>query len=218
MTPLNDMHDLPIYGTERRVRCKNLRGPWQEIELQVSAMREIDHPAFWEMVDQAIAGFKKITDKKEQHPEDVMPWKVLGEKWHYASKGFPLGRKREWPASLLEKLHRLLEKTAPGGDFVWTNQQVVHLIVPGQKEPWATLHTKRAQALELSITGPHGQFTLGRIARLGSSRSLSAGSLDTFKFTFRDLEGFQNSDPEHGDLEAFLREHLARVTPSVVPV
>ena len=217
MTPLNDMHDLPIYGTDPRVRCKNLRGPWQEIELQVSTMREIDHPAFWEMLDQAIAGFKKITDKKEQHPEDVMPWKVLGEKWHYASKGFPLGKKREWPASLLEKLHRLLEKVAPEGDFIWTNQQVVHLVVPGQKEPWATLHTKRSQALELSISGPHGQFTLGRIARLGNSRSLSAGSLDTFKFAFRDLKGFQNSDPEHGDLEAFLKEHLARIAPSVVP-
>ena len=37
MTPLNDLHDLPIYGTDRRVRCKNLRGPWQEIELKVYA-------------------------------------------------------------------------------------------------------------------------------------------------------------------------------------
>ena len=70
MTPLNDMHDLPIYGTDQRVRCKNLRGPWQEVELQVFAMREIDHPEFWEMLDQAIAGFKKITEKQEQHPED----------------------------------------------------------------------------------------------------------------------------------------------------
>ena len=218
MTPLNDMHDLPIYGTDQRVRCKNLRGPWQEVELQVFAMREIDHPEFWEMLDQAIAGFKKITEKKEQHPEDVMPWKILGEKWHYASKGFPLGRQREWPVTLLEKLHRLLEKTAPEGNFVWTNQQVVHLFVPGQKEPWATLHTKRSQALELSITGPTGQFTLGRIARLGNSRRLSAGSVDTFKFGFSNLEGLQNSDPEHGDLGAFLEEHRARIAPPIVAV
>ncbi|NIP84186.1 MAG: hypothetical protein GTO03_00930, partial [Planctomycetales bacterium] len=35
MTPLNDLHELPVYGTDRRVRCKNLRGPWQEVELKV---------------------------------------------------------------------------------------------------------------------------------------------------------------------------------------
>ena len=218
MTPLNDMHDLPIYGTDQRVRCKNLRGPWQEVELQVFSMREIDHPEFWEMLDQAIAGFKKIADKKEQHPEDVMPWKVLGEKWHFSSKGFPLGRKRDWPPMLLEQLHQLLEKTAPEGNFIWNNQQVVHLFVPGQKEPWATLHTKRPQALELSIIGPSGQFTLGRIARLGNSRRLSAGSLDTFKFSFSNGEGLQKTDPEHGDLATFLKEHLAQITPTTTAV
>ena len=218
MTPLNDMHDLPIYGTDQRVRCKNLRGPWQEVELQVFSMREIDHPEFWEMLDRAIAGFKKIADKKEQHPEDVMPWKVLGEKWHFSSKGFPLGRKRDWPPMLLEQLHQLLEKTAPEGNFIWNNQQVVHLFVPGQKEPWATLHTKRPQALELSIIGPSGQFTLGRIARLGNSRQLSAGSLDTFKFRFSNGEGLQKTDPEHGDLVTFLKEHLAQITPTTTAV
>ena len=133
-------------------------------------------------------------------------------------KRLSLGRQREWPVTLLEKLHRLLEKTSPEGNFVWTNQQVVHLFVPGQKEPWATLHTKRSQALELSITGPTGQFTLGRIARLGNSRRLSAGSVDTFKFRFSNLEGLQNSDPEHGDLGAFLEEHRARITPPIVAV
>ena len=90
--------------------------------------------------------------------------------------------------------------------------------MPGQKEPWATLHTKRSQALELSITGPTGQFTLGRIARLGNSRRLSAGSVDTFKFGFSNLEGLQNSDPEHGDLGAFLEEHRARIAPPIVAV
>ena len=47
MTPLNEMHDLPVYGTDRRVKCRNLRGPWQEIELRVHRLDEIDHPHFW---------------------------------------------------------------------------------------------------------------------------------------------------------------------------
>ena len=218
MTPLNDMQDLPIYGTDQRVRCKNLRGPWQEVELQVHSMREIEHPAFWKMLDDAIVGFKKITDKKEERPEDVMPWKVMGEKWHFSSKGFPLGRKREWSPSLLERLHGMLEETAGGGHFAWNNQQVVHLFVPEQKEPWATLHTKKPQALELSLTGPSGQFTLGRVARLANRRRLTAGSRDTFKFQFTDLSGLKNADPEHGDLATFLKEHRAGITATATAV
>ena len=45
--PLNEMPDLPIYGNEPRVKCKNLRGPWQEVQLAVHAWDEIDTPAFW---------------------------------------------------------------------------------------------------------------------------------------------------------------------------
>ena len=81
-----------------------------------------------------------------------------------------------------------------------------------------TLHTKRPQSLELSITGPSGQFTLGRIARLGNSRRMSAGALDTFRFRFSDLEGLKNSDPEHGDLGTFLKEHLTRITQNTIVV
>ena len=218
MTPLNDMHELPIYGTDRRVRCKNLRGPWQEVELQVHSMREIEHPAFWKMLDDAIVGFKKITGKKEERPEDLMPWKVMGEKWHFSSKGFPLGRKREWAPSLLERLHGMLEETASDGNFVWNNQQVVHLFVPGQKEPWATLYTKKPQALELSLTGPSGQFTLGRVARLANRRRMTAGARDTFKFQFTNLDGLRNADPEHGDFSAFLKEHLAGIVPAAATI
>jgi excinuclease ABC subunit A len=209
MTPLNDMHDLPVYGTDRRVKCRNLRGPWQEIELRVHALDEIDHPGFWKMLDQAISGFKKITEKKQFHPEDVMPWKVLGQKWHFARKGFPLGRSPAWPAEILEEIHQLLEEVAPQGQFLWNNQQVVHVFVPAQKESWATLYTKKPAALELWLSGPSGQFTLGRIAQLGSERELVSGNLDTLKLRFATRESLQHTDPEHGDLVTFFREHLA---------
>ncbi len=147
-----------------------------------------------------------------------MPWKVMGEKWHFSAKGFPLGRKREWSPSLLERLHGMLKETAGDGHFAWNNQQVVHLFVPEQKEPWATLHTKKPQALELSLTGPSGQFTLGRVARLANRRRLTAGARDTFKFQFTDLSGLKNADPEHGDLATFLKEHRAGITATATAV
>ena len=46
LKPLNDMPELPLYGREPRVRCKNLRGPWQEVELRVHDYDEIDRPEF----------------------------------------------------------------------------------------------------------------------------------------------------------------------------
>ena len=34
LKPLNDLDDLPVYGNEPRVKCKNLRGPWQEVQIR----------------------------------------------------------------------------------------------------------------------------------------------------------------------------------------
>ncbi len=36
LKPLNDMPELPLYGTEPRVKVRSLRGPWQEIEIRVT--------------------------------------------------------------------------------------------------------------------------------------------------------------------------------------
>ena len=41
-----DVPELPLYGTQPRVRCKNLRGPWQEVELRVYSYEEIDRKQF----------------------------------------------------------------------------------------------------------------------------------------------------------------------------
>ncbi|HEX7448446.1 MAG TPA: excinuclease ABC subunit UvrA, partial [Pirellulales bacterium] len=76
LKPLNEMHHLPVYGSEPRVKCKQLRGPWQEVQLAVYAYEEIDRPAFWQFVERAVAGFRAFTERVEQQPEDVMPWKV----------------------------------------------------------------------------------------------------------------------------------------------
>ena len=62
LKPLNDLPDLPLYGTEPRVRCRNLRSPWQEIELRVHSYDEIDRKEFWQFVDEAVAGFIAFGD------------------------------------------------------------------------------------------------------------------------------------------------------------
>jgi excinuclease ABC subunit A len=86
LKPLNEMPDLPLYGREPRTKCRNLRGPWQEVELRVHGYDEIDRPEFWEFVDAAVAGFGRFTEQVIRKPEDLMPWKALGRKWHFIDR------------------------------------------------------------------------------------------------------------------------------------
>ncbi len=206
LKPLNEMHDLPVYGNQPRIKCRQLRGPWQEVQLQVHAYEEIDRPEFWQFIEKAVGGFQKFTTRKKQSPEDVMPWKVLGRKWHFARKGFSPGKTIRWETETLEELCEMLSEAAPGGQFLWNSQQVVHLCAKGQREPWATLHTKRWSTLELQLTGPKGHFALGRIADLGHGREFVAShpDKDVIKFSFLSCE-----DLHRGDLSQFLREHVA---------
>ena len=203
LKPLNELPDLPVYGHEPRVKCKNLRGPWQEIQLQVHALDEIDRPGFWKFVEKAVEGFEKFSTRVRQNPEDVMPWKVLGQKWHFSRKGFPPGKSPSWDADALEELCELLAATAPTGQFLWNNQQVVHVFVPEQKEPWASIFTKKQATLELHLSGPKGRFALGRLTQLAAGQDVHAGpDRDVVKLQFVGVE-----DLARGDLGDFLREH-----------
>ncbi len=205
LKPLDDLPDLPVYGHELRVKCKNLRGPFQEVQLQVHTLAEVDKPAFWKFVDAAIAGFNKFADRVRLNPEDLMPWKVLGQKWHFLRKGFPPGKPPQWDVDLLEELCELLQETAPQGQFLWNNQQLVHVFVPEQQEPWATIYTKRSATLDLVLTGPKGRFALGRVTELGLDREFQTGpQRDVLRLRFQSSE-----DLDRGDLRPFLAEHLA---------
>jgi excinuclease ABC subunit A len=206
LKPLNDMPDLPIYGNEPRVKCKNLGGPWQEVEVRVHSLDEIDTPEFWTFVEEAVRGFFTQTERAAQHPEDAMPWKVLGQKWHFLRKGFPPGKKVLWDEPVLEALCERLSRAAPGGQFLWNNQQIVHYIPTNRREPWASLLTKRVEALTLVLHGPKNAIALGRLAAIGCDRELDGSDPrhDKIRIRFQKLE-----DLDRGDLDALLEEHLA---------
>jgi excinuclease ABC subunit A len=202
---LNELAELPIYGNEPRVKVKTTRGPWQEVEIRVHTLEEIDTPEFWSFLEEAVAGFTKFTEKAAVSPEDISPWKVLGQKWHFLRKGFPPGRSVAWSTELLEELCELLQAAAPQGQFLWNNQQLVHYMVPEQREPWATIQTKKPHALVLHLTGPKGRFGLGRLLELGVDRELDDTRPD------RDIVRLQFFAEEHlhqGGLNNFLSEHL----------
>lgn len=206
LKPLNEMPDLPLYGNEPRVRCKTLRGPWQEVELRVHGYEEIDRPEFWQFVDEAVAGFGAFTRRVDRRPEDLMPWRALGRKWHFTRRGFRAGAKVAWDNEVLEQVLELLAETAPAGQFLWNNKQIVPIYVPQQKEPWAAVQTKKVDAVHVTLTGPKGRFPLGSLTGLGHHPELDAErpDRDCVRLKFRSPE-----DLARGDLAGFLREHLA---------
>ncbi|TWT47432.1 excinuclease ABC subunit UvrA [Botrimarina hoheduenensis] len=205
LKPLNDLEEIEAYGAGPRVKCKNLRGPWQEVQLAVHTWKELDTPAFSQFLEKAVAGFERFVGREEKKPEDLMPWKVLGQKWHLARKGFTPGKRIGWEPDLLEELLELIDELSPGGEYLWNNKVLVHRMIPGQSTPWATLVTKRSENIELALNGPKGEFQLGQFADLAADRELDTrrDDRDTVRLRFVD-----NDDVARGDLEAFVRLHL----------
>lgn len=205
LKPLNDIDEIEAYGGGSRVQCKNLRGPWQEVQIAAHTFQEINTPAFWAFLDRAMAGFQSFVNRENKSVEDVMPWKVLGQKWHLARKGFAPGKKVAWPIEMLENLFELLSDVAPEGQFLWNNKVLVHLMAPGKSDPWATVVTKRPANIELALNGPKGAFQLGQITDLGTEQEVDTSheERDTLRIRFVKPE-----DLEQGNLQGFLEEHL----------
>ncbi len=213
LAPLNDMDDVEAYGRGPRVKCKNLRGPWQEVQIDAHSWEETNTPAFWALLERAVKGFHAFTQRAQRQPEDVMPWKVLGQKWHLLRKGFPPGKRVAWEQDVLEELLEMLGDIVDGGQFLWNNQEVVKLMVPGVREPWATVYTKRLAGVDLVLNGPKGAFQLGGVADLASERSLATGGNERDQVKLR----FTSTDQLHdGRLAAFLKVHLEALQTAAV--
>ena len=138
-----------------------------------------------------------------------MPWKVLGQKWHLSKKGFPPGTKTAWKPEVLEELLEMLSEAVPDGQFLWNNQNVVYLMVPGVRKPWATVYTKRLTGIDLILNGPKGAFQLGGVAEIGADRSLATDSEDHDQVKLR----FVTTDELHSEnVAAFFQAHLESLT------
>ena len=127
------MPDLPVYGTRA---AREVQEPARPVpgSAAASALAGRDRQArVLEVRRRGDRGLQQVHRRVRQNPEDVMPWKVLGQKWHFARKGFPPGKPPQWDVDVLEELCELLAEAAPAGQFLWNNQQVVHVFVPEQQ-------------------------------------------------------------------------------------
>jgi hypothetical protein len=116
---------------------------------------------------------------------------------------------------VLKELCETIEQAAPGGQFQWNNQVLVHYIPAGHHEPWVTLCTKKLASLELHLQGSKNLVGFGRVTSLAWERDLdsSRSDRDVIKLRFRTVD-----DLRRGDLDQFLREHLDGVNRGIEAV
>src|SRR5262249_25973238 len=181
-------------------------GPWQSVTVLVHRLSEIDTPAFQDFLAEAAVAFHNNLKRLQTRPEDVMPWKVNGERWHLGEKGFPPGQEVRWDRALLPRLLALVHELEPGLEVRWDARDAITLKVPGVGRGWAQWRTKQAQALECRFLGKKGQFNLTQVEGLGAAAAIGhqRGDGDVLRLAFV-------NPPDAGQvakLKAMLAEHL----------
>jgi excinuclease ABC subunit A len=197
---------LETYGDFPRIQVANRRGPWQEVAVLAFRLSEIDTPAFRQFLKEAAAAFQANLNRMRITPEDVMPWKVNGERWHLGDKGFAPGKRVAWDRTLLPRLLALVRELEPNIEVRWDTRDSITLRVPGVSRAWAVWRTKANDALDCRFLGRKSQFNLSRVEGLGVGSEIlpHRDDGDVLHLTIRQLDA-----PQLGRLKAVLAEHLA---------
>ena len=151
--PLNETKGVQAYSSEERVWVDNLRGPWQSVTVLVHRLSEIQTPGFERFLNKAIESFNANIKRMETKPEDLMPWKLSGEKWHLGEKGFPPGRKVYWDRAVLKQALDIVRAAVPDVEIKWDNRVAIMLRLPGCRKGWAHWRTKDNKALYRRFLG-----------------------------------------------------------------
>ena len=172
LTEVDDLDDVPIYGRQPRVRVKALPPAQEEVTISLIRSTESETPAFGQFVKTAVDAYLRMTTAEPMDPQELMPWKKLGRKWHLMQKGFLKGT-IAWEPALAEGLFALLDALLPTAQVEWTNKVVVTYSV--NKKPRVKITTKRPESLDLDLYAPAGSIPLGRFSSFGVNPSLEDG-------------------------------------------
>ncbi len=172
LVPLDEMNEIPVYGREPRVKARNLKSAWQEVTLKVWNLQEIDTAEFREFLDAAVDAFLQQSQKEQANPEDLMPWKQLGRKWHVMRKGLPGSGRVSWDFDATEKLLAFVETRLTHCDADYGIRSKVCFVRRADGETIAEVHTKRSDGLDLLLFCPHDSLTIGSIARFGAEQEI----------------------------------------------
>jgi excinuclease ABC subunit A len=202
---LNDTPGVEAYGSEDRVWVTNHKGPWQSVTVLAHRLSEVDTAAFRQFLAEAVAAFHVNLKRLRTKPEDVMPWKVNGQRWHLGDKGFPVGRKVQWDRVLLPRLLDLVRAVEPEMEVRWDARDAITLRVPGISRGWAQWRTKESYGLDCRFVGKKGQFNLSRVEGFGTTSEINGHREegDVLRLVFQHQE-----HAPAARLKEFLAEHL----------
>ena len=169
LKPLNDLPDLPVYGREPRVKCKNLRGPWQEVQLAVHSLGRRStgrrSGSFWTA---AVEGFQEVhRARRSRSPRTSCPGRCWGRNGTCRARAFRRARRSIGKPKCWKNCASCWPKRPRRDSSCGTISRWCISVSTGQGEPWATIYTKRPAGLDLVLTGPKNQFALGRVAEPG---------------------------------------------------
>ncbi|MDO5552605.1 MAG: ATP-binding cassette domain-containing protein [Planctomycetia bacterium] len=203
LRPLNEMDDIPLYGTQPRVKVETT-GLWQEVELKICKYEEADRPEFRNFLDLAISQFSQFMARAKEKDVDLTPWRTQGQKWHL-SPGHCYGgsSKAQWPLELLEKLFNLLDEVFPEAVANWSNKVLVPYTLEKGKRTLFQVYTKNCEFVCLQLNVAKNAVPLGRILALGRDAEVDGSHADS------DAVYLRFSEWAHFDvaaLKTFLRE------------
>ncbi len=195
--------DIPSVRTNDRRACRAFIN-------ECSATRcVIYRREFQDFLELAITGFEKFSDGKKSNPAELMPWKILKEKWHFLPKGLLGGSRAKWDYSLLKDVFALLDGIAPEARVVWTNKMLVpyylgaEVKTGGRVLPWVIVHTKRAEAVQLDLYVSKNAVPLGRVLSQGIEPAVDGGNPD---YDVVQLRFAGKSDLKKNELKLLLDE------------
>jgi excinuclease ABC subunit A len=170
LTPIDDVEEIQYYSQSPRVNVRNLKTPWQEVTIKVWKKEEIDNPAFKSFLQEAIKGHLSQATKEKANPEDLMPWKQLGRKWHLMKKGLP--KRPGWDFRTIEKLLPVVERAFKDCDVDHSVRSRINWKQKGNGDPAVELHTKRKDGVDLVVYVPKDSVTIGAIADFGTEQEV----------------------------------------------
>jgi excinuclease ABC subunit A len=137
--------------------------------------------------------------------EDLMPWKINGERWHLSAKGFPPGKKVRWEQPLLPRFIKIVRDTEPTVQIVWEARDGILIKVPPIGRAWIRVKTKDPESLECRLVGKIGQFNLTHIEGIGHEPTLTSDRTDGQIITLRFIRDDHLADAK---LRELLSAHL----------
>lgn len=171
---LDDIREIPVYGREPRVSARNLKTAWQEVTVKVWKKDEVTTPTFRKFLDQALQSYLKQSLAEAANPEDLMPWKKLGRKWHLMRKALPNNGRIPWDFALLEVLLPKVEAALSDFTADYAIRSKINWTDPKTGTQIAELQTKRSDGADLCVYCKPGLVTIGSIASLGTSQEITA--------------------------------------------